>query len=511
MEHSVSKNVVLPAVGVTDAERYLARLCKRSFLSMWSYPVVFRDQGRKNDKGDGKELCDLLVVFENHVFIFSDKDCEFGKTGNLELDWSRWYRKAVLESSKQVFAAERWIREFPQKLFLDRQCKIPFPIKLPSSDYAIFHRIIVAHNGSIHCQELMGGSGSFMLDTALEGEAHLRRPFTIGQINSAKGYVHVFDDTTLNIVMRTLDTITDFTSYIKKKEQFLLRYKCVVVPGEEELLTYYLKNRNNVGEHDFIINGNYDVISLPEGLWARFINSPERLAQVEADQISYAWDELIEKFAFHAMTGTQYFTSSHPLRDQEMMFRFMAREPRTRRRILAKSLRDVLERSMTSRSMWEARVLAPASIDEPCYVFVCVKRPATESDDDYRNKRMQLLSDYCHVAKIKWPSAKHIVGIATESGQEKRRSEDLMYLDVSEWNSESQAQAVEIQERMGILKETKSCKSREYEYPVDHMGILRKGLPSRNFQCECGSGKRFRNCHGKAYFPKSIKSKSKLK
>lgn len=64
---------VQPAEGVTDAERYLAKLCKRSFLSLWSYPGVFRDQGRVDGKGDGKEVCDLLVVFDNHIIIFSDK------------------------------------------------------------------------------------------------------------------------------------------------------------------------------------------------------------------------------------------------------------------------------------------------------------------------------------------------------------------------------------------------------------------------------------------------------
>jgi hypothetical protein len=48
------------AEGVTDSERYLGRLCEHSFLSLWSYPGVFRDQGRRDRRGDGKEVCDLL-------------------------------------------------------------------------------------------------------------------------------------------------------------------------------------------------------------------------------------------------------------------------------------------------------------------------------------------------------------------------------------------------------------------------------------------------------------------
>jgi hypothetical protein len=104
----------------------LAKLCKHSFLSLWSYPSVFRDQGRTDGKGDGKEICDLLVVFENHIFIFSDKDCAFKDTGRLEVDWARWYKKAVLKSAEQVFGAERWMRKFPTNLFqLRRRNSLP--------------------------------------------------------------------------------------------------------------------------------------------------------------------------------------------------------------------------------------------------------------------------------------------------------------------------------------------------------------------------------------------------
>lgn len=89
------------ADGTTQSERYLKNLCDRTFLSLWSYPGVYRDQGRPG-KGDGKELCDLLVVFENHIIIFSDKDCAFRDSGDLVKDWSRWFRKSVKESADQV-------------------------------------------------------------------------------------------------------------------------------------------------------------------------------------------------------------------------------------------------------------------------------------------------------------------------------------------------------------------------------------------------------------------------
>ena len=79
------------ADGVTQSERYLGNLCDGTFLSMWSYPGIYRDQRNgQQQRGDGKEICDLMVVFENHVLLFSDKDCAFPNTGSLDLDWSRW-------------------------------------------------------------------------------------------------------------------------------------------------------------------------------------------------------------------------------------------------------------------------------------------------------------------------------------------------------------------------------------------------------------------------------------
>ena len=46
------------AQGTTESERALAKLAKRAFLSLWSYPNVYTDVGRPGP-GDGKELCSV--------------------------------------------------------------------------------------------------------------------------------------------------------------------------------------------------------------------------------------------------------------------------------------------------------------------------------------------------------------------------------------------------------------------------------------------------------------------
>jgi len=90
-----------------------------------------------------------------------------------------------------------------------------------------------------------------MIHTDLRGLENHEQPFTVGDLDSTRTFVHVMDDTTLNILMQTLDTITDFTSYLKKKEILLRGALNIFAAGEEELLANYLKNINMQQEHDF--------------------------------------------------------------------------------------------------------------------------------------------------------------------------------------------------------------------------------------------------------------------
>jgi hypothetical protein len=175
------------ADGVTGAERYLKRLCDRTFLSLWSYPEICRDQGQSIESREGKEVCDLLVVFERHIIIFSDKDCQFPQSGNPTLDWKRWFRRAVLKSAGQVWGAERWIKSHPDRLFVDQSCRQRFPVELPEPATAKFHRVVVAHDASRACRRALGGSGSLMIVPSIIGPMHHQgdnvRPFSIGQVD----------------------------------------------------------------------------------------------------------------------------------------------------------------------------------------------------------------------------------------------------------------------------------------------------------------------------------------
>lgn len=464
------------ADGITESERYLKKLCDHTFLSLWSYPNVFRNQ-RSSAKGDGKELCDLLVVFENHVVIFSDKDCAFPDSGDLRKDWNRWSRKAVGKSADQVWGAERWINSYPDHLFLDRACKHKFPIDLPDPNEAVFHRVVVAHDSSNRCRQTFGGSGSLILDPSVVGVAHYTadqdtiKPFRIGDINPDKGYVHVLDDTTLAIVLETLDTISDFIEYLTKKEAFMRSGRLGMAAGEEELLAMYLSDIDEQQEHDFIVPTNVTKVFIDEGRWEDFKRSPQRRAQLEANKVSYAWDALIEQFGRHIIGGTQYYRSHEGVNNSERTIRLLAREPRTRRRALATALFELLDEDIPDGGR-RTRVLFSPRSDDPYYVLMLLPRPEGMPYEAYRTMRRNMLEACCRVLKAMRPKAQDIVGIAMEQGSSVDRSEDTVYLNARIWSEEDQAKALDLQKYLDLLQDVSGYAIQVQEYPDPPNRIL---------------------------------------
>ena len=448
-------NVTTPifrADGVNESERYLKKLCEHSFLTLWSYSSLYRNQGHTNKGGDGKEFCDLLVVFENHIIIFSDKYCAFKESGDLEVDWSRWYRAAIKEGAKQVWGAERWIKEYPDRLFVDKLCIQPFPITLPDMASAKFHRIIVAHGASERCKRALGGSGSLVIEIDNVGlttqtMSKEKPPFTIGHVDVSKGFVHIFDDTTLDIVLNSLDTVSDFVAYLTEKEQCLCSKPYLHIAGEEQL-AIYLMSMNGQNKHGFMFPEKIPIIGIGEGIWEKFCRSPKRIAQIERNKLSYGWDALIEEFTGHTLAGTHY-RASRSAKDLEFAYRFLARENRTRRFFLMKSFYELFEKwQPNSRSV---RVIMPSSPGDPYYIFMLFPHFENISEEEYRNARGNLLEYYCIVVKAKFPDAQYVVGLAVNSDTSHGVSEDLLCIDVREWSEEAQENALNIQKKFNLL------------------------------------------------------------
>lgn len=475
--------------GVTSAERYLSRLCEKNFLTLWSYCGVYRSQG------GGKEIVDLLVVFENHIILFSDKDCIFPISGDVEKDWGRWFRRAIQASAKQVWGAERWVRAYPDSLFLDNKCIQPFPYALPDMADAQFHLIVVAHGVSRKIMDELGGTGSLMINSAIQGLDGHTMPFMIGDLDPAKTFVHIFDDTSLDIIMSALDTISDFVQYLSKKEKLLRSEVIVFSPGEEELLEHYLTHIDSDHKHDFSFPADANGVTLSEGTWEDFEKNPQRLAQLEADRVSYFWDDLIERFSHYALTDQQYFASSPGFQSSEKVLRLLAKLPRFHRRILSKGFLELIRK--TPADQIGRKFVIPIKKGEPYYVMIVYPIDSTKTHDENRLNRRLYLEACCRVIKYKYPEAEHIAGIATESGIENGgRSEDAVYCDARIWSDDAQKEAEIIFEKLDILKNPTARTVDEKEYP--EIVIDPESIPDnpRNKPCPCGSQKKYKKCHG---------------
>ena len=94
---------------------------EQAFLNLWSYPNLFYDK-KKNGKGDGKELCDMLVVCGDDVIIFSDKHIKYQSDKPPQIAWPRFFRKAIMESVVQINGANNWMTRFPEKIYTDPSC-----------------------------------------------------------------------------------------------------------------------------------------------------------------------------------------------------------------------------------------------------------------------------------------------------------------------------------------------------------------------------------------------------
>ena len=460
-----------PAGGKTASERYLSELARRSFLSLWSHNNLQSDEGRQNGKGDGKELCDLLVVFGNHVLVFSDKACAFQTDLEIDVAWARWYRRAVQKSAKQLLGARNWLTRYPQRIFVDSKCQRPFPYEIPAEEHAIFHLIAVTRGSYKPCREFFGGksTGSLMINTAISSGEYFDNPFTVGLVEAGGQYIHVLDELTLEVVLRELDTITDLVDYLQRKEVFLTNPAyAVIATGEEQLVAMYLSRLDKSGQHNFIeIPPDVNLVHVEEGQWEDFIKNPQYLAKKRADRESYAWDGLIEVFTREGdvdpIHGVERMSALEPA------LRVLASESRLARRQLGASLLEAIHRNVPRGSRF-LRVGHSLIDPSTLYVFLILPLPAREIDyATYRRVRREFLHACCHVARWQRSEAKRVVGITMEPAGSGGSSEDLLFIDYSEreWSHEDEEEARRLQMQLQILQDGKveRYERKDSEYP----------------------------------------------
>lgn len=467
--------------GLTESEKYLISLAERSFLNLWSYPNLYKQQG--------KELCDLLVVCGEHILVFSDKTIAWPDNDNPDISWRRWYKKAIKKSSDQVKGAIRWLENFPDEIYLNAACTEKFPLPLPPKEKRKITGIVVALGAKQACVDFFEGSGSLLVKPELQGNDHINvqhssyQPFAIGDINPDGEFIHVFDDVTLNILMKELDTITDLTDYFDKKERFLRSGHLFSAHGEEDLLAQYLKYVNENQEHDFLrpdgkkIKEN-DIITLDGGLYNQFRSHPSYIGKKVADRTSYVWDNLIKIFTDPIMEATAFslYEEDYGLAEHEEVVRYMALEDRMHRRMLGECVLEAVEKGKSQPRFGRAIMPGPTdTVRKTGYVFMMLAYPEgitlKKGYDQYRATRSEMLMAYCMGHYRNNQHVERVIGIAMEPPPEvtgrKGMSEDLVLFEPGEWTDELERRAEELCERYDVLRQgrVEQSQAQGNEYP----------------------------------------------
>jgi hypothetical protein len=468
---------IIKSEGVTASERYLASLAEKSFLNLWSYPSPYRDQ-KTLGVGDGKELCDLLVVCGQHIIVFSEKTIEW-PSGAPDVAWCRWAKRAIQSSAKQAKGAERWINEHPQRVYLDRECTVSFPISFPSIGERIFHRVIVARGGAHACKEHFGtGSGSMVINPSIVADAHWSsadtqvKPFEIGDIDPEGSFVHVLDEVALDIALSELDTVRDFTDYLLKRADFIRSGKLKKAHGEENLLAYYAIRINQDGDHDFVLEGAEPIV-IDRNQRGKLISNPQYIAKKQEDKVSYLWDMLIEVFTNHMLNGTSITLDDfeYDIKKNELGVRFMALESRFHRRALGQAVLGALEEGRRRDRFFCVVIATPESKNNETAFFIQTMKYLDWMEtkggyEHYRRKRAELAIVYAKGLLERYPHLKRVVGISREPpDQGKGVSEDLIYAEQSDWSEEARAAILADCKAFGVLQELKERRWSGEEFP----------------------------------------------
>ncbi len=378
------------------AENALHELAEKTFLADWCYPNPMLP--------DGKELCDLLVVFDDIAIIWQLKDTKLDEHGNIK-------ESDIQKNQRQLLGARRQLFEL----------KTDITITNPRRGSEIFNPSDIKN---IHLISAFFGDMPILLSTNKKVKEHL---------------IHTFTKNFTEIVLNELDTISDFQRYLMDREQ-LSNTALISTGGEEQILGYYLSNNRSFDKFK-----NYNFALLEDDIWKGLKNNPKYKAKKEADQVSYLWDGIIERS--HDGNNPQY----------ELIARELARHDRLARRMLSNAFFDAHKIAHNSSEIFRRYVIMEDMNVVYCFLF--------QDDPEPRENRKSHLTAMCHVTRSKHIDKK-IIGIATEAKIRPMSSYDFALFDVHEWTENDQKALEEIQANTDILQNPNMQHVHDDEYPA---------------------------------------------
>ena len=491
--------LLVKSAGTTETERLLAGFCERTFLKLWSYPNPHRE--------DGHELCDLLAVFGDRVFIFVDREVILQPVPEKDPQvlWDRWKRNVIDRQIRSVNGVERYIRS-GRPIFLDAKSTVPFPLPIDLAR-AKFHKIVIAHGAKEACEQASSSNvyGSLAISYC-ETDGGSTPPFHV-EIDRANP-IHIFDSHNLPILLSELDTVSDFSTYLDEKERAIGVFEGLRYCGEEDLLGHYLVNYDEASKRHIIglREGaeKFTGVMIGEGEWHDFIQTDVYKNTKKVNRVSYFWDELIQRTCQNALKGT-LGGNSDLLRGKSAIFE-MVKEPRFVRRGLAERMKAAVMRFPDHVNQFTRQVtFLPSFEPNVGYVLLQLRVPDSYKSvyDEYREKRQTLLEIACGAAKNKFPHLVKVIGIGIDAPKfsGNTNAEDFILMPCEAWSEQMRAHYEELNAPWSFfgtsdLREFNDRVTQFVPPPEPGEGPQVRTKVGRNDPCPCGSGRKYKKCHG---------------
>ncbi len=270
-----------------NGEDFVNNIAFRSFVKYWCFP------GPTDFIKDNKEICDLLVLFDDICIIVSVKNYDF------KGDYERYFRNAVSKAIKQIDGAERNLfRESPLLLkHPDRKEEL-----FVKEKYKNIYRIIINLDEKVKYYQTshsIGGKSYVVMDAA----AWLTSMNELNTVPDFTGYLaarcNLFNQYPAFIFPRAeYDfSVNDRISATGQIEEVAHRQgKVTIVNGSElDLVSEYIRNNFKFPRelnHQEVAGMLLNI----DGRWGNFLASKTARLKDDYEKESYFIDQLVKEF-----------------------------------------------------------------------------------------------------------------------------------------------------------------------------------------------------------------------
>jgi hypothetical protein len=181
----------------------------------------------------------------------------------------------------------------------------------------------------------------------------------------------------------------------------------------------------------------------------------------------------------------------------------MVKEPRFIRRGLAEKMLAAVERFPDHPSQFTRQVtFLPSFQPNVGYVLLQLRAPDSfRARADYREKRQALLEIACGAAKNKFSNPVKVIGIGIDAPKFSggTNAEDFILMPCETWTDEMRAYYEAENEPWNFFGTPQLQQFNDHvtQFVPPPQASARPGKVGRNDPCPCGSGRKFKKCHGR--------------